>query len=234
MPTEPSVGQWLQQQRNILWLAGALLVASCERNESVDNAGNASPDIAAEEYVAPDPGFIKNPGFSREGGDIAEWSMIQHAGEKSFDYTTEAGVLTITRTDIQPWGMIRQSLDRKDTKPLQGKTLEFSAELSASLNDEFGAALDPSGLRVRIKGVKRGSPAMLGTAILLTDDQAIAGTKGDLPWQRYALQFKVPAETEASNLSIELSVMLASGGSIAVRGPALQEVAATGDITSGQ
>ncbi|WP_339899222.1 hypothetical protein [uncultured Gilvimarinus sp.] len=221
--------QWVRLQRTIFQLVGALLlgacVVACERGEQDAESDAPVASAPPQPYVAPDAGLIKNPSFSKVGEKIASWSTLQHAGEASFAFAAEGGVLTISRTGAQPWGMVRQRLSRDDTKPLQGKTLEFSAELSASLTGEFGAALDPTGLRVMVKGVKRGAPAMLGTAILATSEQAIAGTEGEIPWQRYALRFKVPADTEASHVFVELGIMLASGGSLSVRGPVLQEVA---------
>ncbi|MES2817893.1 MAG: hypothetical protein V4812_02775 [Pseudomonadota bacterium] len=188
---------------------------------SPSSATSPSTDAAQQ---APSPGLIENPQFtSRENGSIAPpWSDFQHAGVHSYTYTSTDGVLTITRIDEQVWGHLSQRI-RGAT--LQGKTVEFSADLAGTLDSQYGEPMGPTGLMVTVHGKRADQPrSMLGLGILSTHASEPGMAVGENDWRRYSVRFKVPPVEEANSIELEVALALTLGGALKVRNPSLQVV----------
>lgn len=165
-----------------------------------------------------DGGLVLNPAFERNvDGRIESWSFIQHTGEPSYRFETEGETLVIERVGRERWGQAIQTLPAAG---LVGRTLEFSAEVSGRLSDQSGAPSSPTGVGVRISGMRPGMPAALGVAILSTLPGKPAIGVGDHDWTDQRVVFEVPeAATE-----IQLSLRLTLDGTLRVRNPRLLDV----------
>lgn len=175
-------------------------------------------------YQAPAPGLIANPQFStRENGAIAPpWAAFQHAGVNSYRYSSAQGVLTIQRIDEQVWGHLSQ---RIDATALQGKTLEFSADLAGTLDTQYGEPLGPTGLQVTVHGKRADQPrSMLGRSILSSHGSEAGMTVGTHEWRRHSVRFEIPSIEEANSIEVEVAIGLTLGGALQVRGPSLHVV----------
>lgn len=162
-----------------------------------------------------DGGLLINPGFEREAnGRIGAWAFGQHAGERSYSFDIDENTLVIKRVGPEPWGQVIQILPAAG---LAGRTLEFSAEVSGQFSDESGAPISPTGVGVRISGMRADLPAALGDAILYTHHGAPALGVGDHGWTVQRVVFEVPEiATE-----IRLSFRLTMDGKLHVRNPRL-------------
>lgn len=175
--------------------------------------------LAAGCQHRPAGGLLLNPAFERNAdGAIASWAFNQHAGERSYLFEIDDETLTIERVGSQPWGQAVQTLPAAG---LFGRTLEFSAEVSGRLGDESGAPITPTGLAVRISGLRPGIPAALGAAIFSTLPGEPAIGVGDHDWTVQRVVFEVPE----SATEIQLSLRLALDGTLRVRRPRLIELA---------
>lgn len=186
---------------------------------------SACSPAADTTYKAPDPGLVGNPRFEvREDGKriATPWLASQHTGVLSFEYTSADEVLTIKRIDEQVWGHLSQ---RVDGAQLQGKTLEFSAELSGTLDKSYGEPLGPTGLGVIVHGRPADFPrSMPGRSILTTQYSEPALTEGTHEWQRHSIRFEVPPVEQANSIELELFIGLTLGGTLKARGPSLRVV----------
>ncbi|MEE4144941.1 MAG: hypothetical protein V2I26_09085 [Halieaceae bacterium] len=72
-----------------------------------------------------------NFALEEQDGRSKSWGALQHAVEKSFEFTVENGELTITKIGTQPWGIFRQRLR---TSELGGARMAFTAELKMDLS----------------------------------------------------------------------------------------------------
>ena len=185
----------------VLATAACLFSAGCHS----DNSGE----------VDSDGGLLVNPAFERGvDGAIMGWAFNQHAGERSYRFDTDGGTLIIERVGRERWGQAVQTLSAAG---LAGRTLEFSAEVSGELGDEAGAPSSPTGVGVRISGMRPGMPAALGVAILSTFPGEPAIGVGDHDWTVQSVVFDVPdTATE-----IQLSFRLTLDGKLRVRNPRL-------------
>lgn len=107
-------------RRWLLLCVATLLLAAC--GETVETQ---SCDYKSENLLD-DPGFatLDAPKSKRR------WQFSEHAAGKSFEYGIKDGVLTIEQQGIEPWGMVKQTVN---SKPLRGRLVEFKAELKLDL-----------------------------------------------------------------------------------------------------
>ena len=162
--------------------------------------------------------LLLNPAFERDAdGEIASWSFNQHTGERSYLFEIDGDTLVIERVGRERWGQAIQTLPATG---LAGRTLEFSAEVSGRFGDQSGAPTSPTGVGVRISGVRPGMPAALGAAILSSLSGAPPIGVGQHSWTVQRVVFEVPdAATE-----IQLSLRLTLDGTLRVRKPRLVEL----------
>lgn len=166
-----------------------------------------------DQWTPPDPGLLKDPTFdARERGERRVWFESQHAGEKSFEFKAEDGILSITRIGIQPWGIARQTIKIAD---LAGKTLEFSADVSGEFIESQREKMDGTGLSIKVtQGNSR--------RIMLMEDAEPALSVGTHDWQRQSVRFKVPEKAG----KLQLGIFMGLDGTLRVRGPSLHIVEA--------
>ncbi len=212
----------------VLVLLASLQLAACNNDGDNDVANNPQdtgtpqPPEPEAPYEPPPAGVLKNASFMADSRGLpVDWSFQQHANTSSYTLMAADGVATITRIGSEPWGILRQSFRRQDVEPLLGKTLEFSAEIAGEFTDEYGEPMEPPGLKARVRGVRAGSPAMLGASTLATASENIDTTAGYLPWRRYSLQFTLPTADKARGVEFDVGVLMTTGGVMRVRGPSL-------------
>jgi hypothetical protein len=190
-----------------------LLVTAC-------SSGAEAPPPAASATAAVDPGLLLDPNFIPESdGRGAAWVFSQHAGEDSYRFDIEDGVLSITRIATQPWG---QAVQVVEAEGLEGQWIEFSAELSGSLVEPVRPELEPSGVSMRMLGFPPGTPRIVGRSILEAAVGEPPVVVGELPWTRHAVRIQVPEGTT----HIEVAIVLGLGGTLRARNPALRVVEA--------
>ncbi|MCP8900648.1 hypothetical protein [Gilvimarinus xylanilyticus] len=203
-----------------VFLLGLLVLSGCNDRDVSENGGGASSQPS--NYIAPDPGFLRNGSFEvSEQGQLDYWRLLQHASNTSYEIRATDGVLAIKRTGPEPWGKVRQQFRKVDVEPLQGRTLEFSAEVKTHFTDEYGSAFEPPGLMVLAKGLKAGAPAMMGASTLVTKKAIVPGDLGEQGWHHFAVKFDLPALEDASYVELEVAFLMTLGGQMQIRGPAL-------------
>lgn len=98
------------------------------------------------------PEYLQDADFALEAADrrSKHWTGIQHAGERSFVPSIEAGVLRIEKVGTQPWYIYRQRIKPGD---LGGKLMAFTAELQLDLQkpEASGMARDGGGLQLTVR-----------------------------------------------------------------------------------
>lgn len=223
----------------VLVLLAGLLLAACNNSDGDRVAAEQPVETPAEPgtpqepeapYEPPPAGLLENASFTPDSRGLPSgWSFQQHANNSSYTLTVADGVATITRIGSEPWGIMRQGFRREAVEPLLGKTLEFSAEIAGEFTDEYGEPMEPPGLTVRVRGVRAGSPALLGASTLLTASEDIDTTGGYLPWRRYSLQFTLPSPGKARGVEFDVGVLMSTGGTMRVRGPSLEVVEPEGE-----
>ncbi|WP_339617834.1 hypothetical protein [uncultured Gilvimarinus sp.] len=205
---------------------GLLCVLACSMvgcEKGVDEKPKSESNIA-KPYVAPDSGYIKNPLFvASDSGEMADWKLFQHASNTSYRVSVDDSVLALTRVGVEPWGKISQRYRKKDIEPLLGKTLEFSVDVKAEYTEEYGEPMEPPSVAVKIRGLRKGTPAMMGSSNLFFKSEPIVETSGLAQWHRYHVKFNVPEPKEAQVVEVEISVVMTMGGTLWMRGPALVE-----------
>src|SRR5690606_1278839 len=137
--------------------------------------------------------------------------------------TSEGGVVSFARTGSEPWGKLRQVFRGAAGRSIQGKAMEFSAEVSGDFGELYGKPVGPTGLGVVIKGKPVGANPMFGPVVLFKKTVPVAPPVGKVPWQRYTVAFDVPAVDAAGFIEVELFFLMTYGGVMHVRGPALNE-----------
>lgn len=173
--------------------------------------------------------LLEYPGFdTHEGSDtlLRPWSFSQHAGEQSYRYTVEDGVLRIQRVGDEPWGMVSQRIAREKAEDLEGMIMEFSVDISAELTEDFGEPMFPTGPSVQIWAHSGEENlhlrAMAGTRLVLTERSELG--PGTHDWQRHTVRFRVPEHLAR----LEVNVAMTLGGEIRVRDPRLVIVGRSG------
>lgn len=166
-------------------------------------------------WSAPDPGLLRDATFdAKESGERPAWGASQHAGETSYRFHFESGVLRIQRIGPEPWGQVRH---RIDAEALVGRTLEFSAELSGNFSASGQRQTSTTGLGVQVLGYKAGIPRIAGKRTLYTAEGEPSISPYCIGWTPQSVRFDVPAGAT----DILLSIRLGMYGTLSVRGPRL-------------
>lgn len=171
------------------------------------------------------PNYVKDSRFESlettpaEAGRRAKpiWVSSQHAGEISYRFTSDEGVMSMERYGAEVGGQLFQT---PNVMALRGKELEFSAELRATFAPGQEDDEAHNGLGVNIRGVKPGFTPVLGTVLLLMEYAEPGLTQSSEEWVEQTIRFTVPDNATALEISINLGWM----GTLEVRNPALVEV----------
>ncbi|HKL50006.1 MAG TPA: hypothetical protein VJ908_02465 [Wenzhouxiangellaceae bacterium] len=173
--------------------------------------------IAATAGCGGDPveNLLRDPGFETiKDTRTSAWSFIQHAGERSYDWDAEDGVLTGRRVGPETDGHIAQTIAAQD---LAGKKLRFSVEISGELEELLDDHNELSGLQVHIHGVAPGMPRAMGPGTLLALEGSPPVNAGKFGWMTQEAVFDVPQGAT----SMEMSIRLGMNGSLRIRNPVL-------------
>lgn len=159
--------------------------------------------------------LLLDPGFETiEDTRTSAWSFIQHAGERSYDWHAEDGVLTGRRVGPETDGHIAQTISAEE---LAGQKLRFSVELSGELEELVDAHTELSGLQVHVHGVAPGMPRAMGPGTLLALEGSPPLNAGKFGWMTQEVVFEVPQGAT----SMELSIRLGMNGFLRIRNPLL-------------
>lgn len=203
--------------RVIIFIFLASFLTACEDGKHGGSDESSAPDI-------PPPGLIKNQLFESESAGRQNWVLTQHTGLPSYRFDTNNGVASIERIGAEPWGVLKQVFRHKETKAFQGKTMEFSADISSNFTDTHGKPFQPAGIGILVRGIPTGANPMHGVQTILNKTLPVNPDTGPIPWHRYAVEVKVPAPDEATFVEVELFFVMTSGGVMRVSGPAFVEI----------
>lgn len=190
------------------------------------DGAEASPSTTSVIDAPSKPGrnYLLNPQFSDVdpvSGEPTNWSLSAHATTGSYQMSARDGVLSLRRVGPEVWGLVSQNVP---TAGLEGKTVEFSVDVKASLTNEYGdEPFDKTDLQVVLRGVRAGSNALFGKADLVIE-QGPGMDIGERDWHRRSLRFRVPAANEATHLELIVSMQLTRGGDLWFRDPSLKVV----------
>lgn len=181
-------------------LALAILLTSC--------GGTSDPDVCRllGDNLLQDADFA----LEKQDGRSKSWGTLQHAGERSFEFTIENGELTIKRIGIEPWGIFRQRLRTND---LGGARMAFTAELKMDLSSD-GMEMPPIGGGLNLTA-RSGN-----NRVLLQSKFNHEPRLGKTDWQPVQVIVDIP-ETTAT---IELGFMHHASGVLQVRKPSFHHV----------
>lgn len=160
--------------------------------------------------------MLEDPDFAEyESGHFNKWGTQQHAGEKSYEFSSEKGVLIIRRTGVEPWGAVTQ---RVSVQGLAGKTLRLQVEVKGRFKARELHGLDPSS----VKMVVHGWPANPALRVMGLTDLAHIGRDLDVnmpvgKWQTVQLDVELPKDA----VDVELYFVMAYDGELQVRSPRL-------------
>jgi len=179
----------------------ALLLTACGRGS--DN--RTSCDYTSGNLLA-DPGFstLGEPHRSRA------WHYSQHAGDKAFEYSASDGILTFERVGSESWGLLTQ---RVETDEIEGKRVEYSAELKLDLSvptDTHGFGYG-GGLSLLARANNR---------VLLDSSLDHEPHMGVHDWQAVSIITEVPKGTNF----LRVGFLHQAGGKYQARNPALRTV----------
>ena len=74
--------------------------------------------------------WLSDTAFTELEANDSPWFYNQHAGERSFSFTSEAGTLTLQRISDEPWMILRQTVA---SGKFAGATVRFSAKLKGDI-----------------------------------------------------------------------------------------------------
>ena len=183
-------------------LALAILLASC--------GDTTDPDVCQKlgDNLLQDADFA----LEKQDGRSKAWGALQHAGEKSFEYTIENGELTIEKIGTQPWGIFRQRLRTSD---LDGTRMAFTAELKMDLTPD-GSGMSPTGEGGGLNLTARSGNNKILLRSTLNHEPRI----GKTDWQPVRVIVDIPETTEI----IELGFLHQASGVLQVRKPSFHQV----------
>ena len=170
-----------------------------------------------------DPGLLAVPGFAGEDGRLQRpWSFVHHASLGSYRLSIDDGVVAIERTGPEPSATLAQSLPAQTVAEIAGRTLVFSADLKARLEeDTWGTPVSPTGMVVRIHSPPAGGAnhlsARLGTGRQQSERLDLSPSAQMEHWQRHELEFDVPADAQRLTVSFAMT----AGGVLEIRNPSL-------------
>ncbi len=213
------------RRKLVLFLIVALPLSGCgdrPADSVADDAAPGSSSVSAPVREAPfepaDPGLVGNARFemAAAGGIAPPWGFRQHSGETSYELETDAGVATIRRIAIEPWG---QLLQRVDLKAYRGQRMVYSAEFAGDLNGDYGEPMSATGLGIVISGTSS-MPGIGGRPTVFdAEGQPQLGTTR-FDWTQQQIVFDVPERAESAELTIRMTL----GGELRVRNPRLYVV----------
>jgi len=189
---------------------------SCSPSASIGIDDGSAEDIElAPASVAQSPisarcvvsqNLLADAGFSDISGGV--WAYTQHAGDRSFSVTSEQGQLTIIRTGVEPWMLLKQKIARPAINPdLIGKWI-FSAELKGQVETEpvLHGFEHVAGLFLQ--------PAMSPMSAKVAEHDP---NQGMWDWQRV----EVSAPVLSSSGVVQAGFVHQAGGSLWARNPSL-------------
>lgn len=177
--------------------------------------------IAATAGCGGDPveNLLLDPRFetidkTTEDRRVSPWSFIQHAGEPSYEWNVEDGILTGRRVGPETDGHVAQTIPAQG---FAGKTLRFSVELSGELQELPDVPTALSGIQIQVYGLRAGVPSMLGPAIMSTAEGSPPVVAGKFGWMVQEVVFDVPQQAS----SLKLAIRLGMNGIFRIRDPVL-------------
>lgn len=144
----------------------------------------------------------------------SNWSVIQHTGERSYEWNAEDGVLSARWLGPEIDGHVAQMIPARG---LEGKSVRFSVELSGDLEAIEGVPRELSGLQVEVQGMVPGLPRALGIGPLFTLAGSPPVEPGKFGWMVQEIVFEVPQEAT----HIRVSIGLGMDGVLRFRNPVL-------------
>ena len=103
-------------------------------SEGVDEAPASVAQSVSSAPCVVSRNLLADAEFSDISGGV--WAYTQHAGDRSFSVTSEQEELTITRTGVQPWMLLKQKVARPAINPDLISKWVFSAELKGQIETE--------------------------------------------------------------------------------------------------
>ncbi len=181
-------------------IALAMLLTSC--------GDTTDPEVCQQlgDNLLQDANFA----LEKHNGRSKLWGTLQHAGEKSFEYTIENDELTIKKIGTQPWGIFRQRLRTSD---LDGARMAFTAELKMDLGPD-GSLMRPIGGGLNL--IARSG----NNKILLRSKLNHEPRLGKTDWLPVRVIVDIPETTE----TIELGFLHQASGVLQVRKPSFHRV----------
>lgn len=154
--------------------------------------------------------LLADADFSTVGSKEKIWRYLQHTGEVSFDFSSEEGVLEITRTARQPWMLLKQQLKNPE---FAGATIRFTADLKGELptSPQIHAFEHKAGLYIKL-GKSRAELA------------PHEPNKETFDWQSVSLERTLPPGVT----KIEVGFVHQAGGTLWTRSPELVIVNCSG------
>ena len=151
-----------------------------------------------------------------KGDELSNWSTLQHAGDKSYEFTAHNGVVTIQRIGTEPWGVLAQRI------PLDlpaGEQLQLKAMVRGNFPKDQGEPFQSSSVKLVVQGWNA-NPALrfLGLQDLLEVTQEIPLQPGLSRWQEVSLDVVIPENA----VSVEVFFVMAYEGELHVKAPSLQ------------
>ncbi|MDB4048706.1 hypothetical protein N9485_00710 [Luminiphilus sp.] len=105
------------------WLGLASLIA-------LGGCGTAPTEETAHQACGESKNWLSDISLTRFETVEDPWFYNQHAGERSFLLTSEAGKLTMQRISDEPWMILRQTVS---SDQFAGATVRFSAQLKGDV-----------------------------------------------------------------------------------------------------
>ena len=136
------------------------------------------------------------------------WYYTQHAGERSFDISSQQGLLSITRVGKEPWMILKQRVELPETGPNLTRTIIMSSDLKGQVETEplLHGFEHVAGLFLQ--------PSKSPRSARLADHQP---NQGVWDWQR----FEVSVPVRPGSDQVQAGFIHQAGGSLWARNPSL-------------
>jgi len=144
----------------------------------------------------------------------SDWSVIQHAGERSYEWNAEDGLLTARWIGPEVDGHVAQMIR---VQGLEGKKLRFSVELSGDTEELPNVPSELTGVQVEVQGMAPGVPRSLGVGPLFIRAGSPPVAAGSFGWMVQNVVFEVPPYAT----TIRVSIGLGMEGVLRIRNPVL-------------
>jgi hypothetical protein len=188
-------------RHRILLSAAVLLLVACGNTVETPNCEYASENL------------IDDPAFATLGAPRSKrrWQFSEHAAGKSFEYGASDGILTIDQQGIEPWGMVKQTVN---AKPLRGRLVEFTADLKLDLTQPT----QPHGFKL---GGGLSITAKSNNKLQLSSTMDHQPHMGKHDWFNARLVAPLPRQMNF----LQVGFLHQAGGVMQVRNPSLRVVA---------